>query len=128
MQRNKNITPRALSYQEKADREKGIYDSFANYLCCCGKCNYLDKSNMYLMRAESRVKKLNAEGVKCPGGSLLQQYTQRAVPRVVLPAQPVKEAQLCFLYGFRPPSILIQSKCSCAPRALICQDSWTAVY
>ena len=46
MQRNKNITPRALSYQEKADREKGIYDSFANYLCCCGKCNYLDKSNM----------------------------------------------------------------------------------
>lgn len=30
MQRNKNITPRALSYQEKADREKGIYDSFAN--------------------------------------------------------------------------------------------------
>ena len=66
MQRNKNITPRALSYQEKADREKGIYDSFANYLCCCGKCNYLDKSNMYLMRAESRVKKLNAEGVKCP--------------------------------------------------------------
>ena len=46
MQRNKNITPRALSYQEKADREKGIYDSFANYLCCCGKCNYLDKSSM----------------------------------------------------------------------------------
>lgn len=66
MQKNKNITPRALTPQEKIDRENDVYDSFANYLCFCSKCRYLDKSNMYLMRAESRVKKLTEEGVKCP--------------------------------------------------------------
>ena len=66
MQKNKNITPRALTPQEKIDRENDVYDSFANYLCFCSKCRYLDKSNMYLMRAESRVKKLSEEGTKCP--------------------------------------------------------------
>ena len=66
MQKNKNITPRALTPQEKIDRENDVYDSFANYLCFCSKCRYLDKSNMYLMRAESRVKKLTEEGVQCP--------------------------------------------------------------
>ena len=33
MQKNKNITPRALTPQEKIDRENDVYDSFANYLC-----------------------------------------------------------------------------------------------
>ena len=66
MQKNNNITPRALTPQEKTDRANDIYDSFANYLCFCSNCHYLDKSNMYLMRAESRVRKLNEDGVKCP--------------------------------------------------------------
>ena len=32
---NHNILPRALSYEEKENRKKGIYDSFANYLVYC---------------------------------------------------------------------------------------------
>ena len=64
--KNPNILPRALSYEEKENRKKGIYDSFANYLCFCSKCGYLDKSNMYLMRAESRVVKMSADKAKCP--------------------------------------------------------------
>ena len=55
MQKNGNITPRPLTAEEKLNRENDIFDSFANYLCFCSKCRYLDKSNMYLMRAESRV-------------------------------------------------------------------------
>ena len=33
---NENITPRALSPEEKENRKKGIYDSFANYLVLHG--------------------------------------------------------------------------------------------
>ena len=66
MQKNSNIHPRALTDEEKANRKADIYDSFANYLCFCSKCGYLDKSNMYLMRAESRVAKMNADKAKCP--------------------------------------------------------------
>ena len=66
MQPNENITPRPLTLKEKADRAEDIFDSFANYLCFCSDCKHLDKSNMYLMRAESRVKKLLDEGTKCP--------------------------------------------------------------
>ena len=66
MQKNGNITPRPLTAEEKLNRENDIFDSFANYLCFCSKCRYLDKSNMYLMRAESRVKKLSDEGAGCP--------------------------------------------------------------
>ena len=66
MQKNMNLTPRSLTGKEKEDRANDIFDSFANYLCFCPKCRYLDKSNMYLMRAESRVKKLNEDGVECP--------------------------------------------------------------
>ena len=66
MLKNPRIVPRPLTTKEKADRAEDIFDSFANYLCFCSKCKYLDKSNMYLMRAESRVKKLNEEGAKCP--------------------------------------------------------------
>lgn len=67
MQKNKNIVPRALTEKEKADRENDIYDSFANYLTFCPGCGCVDKTNMYLMRAESRLKKLCGEGEKCPG-------------------------------------------------------------
>ena len=71
MQKNENITPRPLSYQEKLDRENGIFDSFANYLCCCGRCNYLDKSNMYIMRAEAFIDELDARGEGVVPWSLL---------------------------------------------------------
>ena len=66
MLKNPKVTPRALTAKEKADRANDIYDSFANYLCFCPGCNYVDKTNMYLMRAEMRVQKLRDEGVKCP--------------------------------------------------------------
>lgn len=63
---NENITPRALSYEEKENRGKGIYDSFANYLVFCPKCKYVDKTNMYVMRAEAYIDELNARGAACP--------------------------------------------------------------
>ena len=66
MQKNRNIVPRELSDREKADMEKDIYDSFANYLCFCPGCGCVDKTNMYLMRAEMRVQKLRDGDVKCP--------------------------------------------------------------
>ena len=66
MLKNPKVTPRALTTKEKADRANDIYDSFANYLSFCPGCNYVDKTNMYLMRAEMRVQKLRDEGVKCP--------------------------------------------------------------
>ena len=56
---NKNITPRGLSYEEKENRKKGIYDSFANYLVFCQKCKHVQKSNMYIMRAEAYIDELN---------------------------------------------------------------------
>ena len=46
--KNPNILPRALSYEEKENRKKGIYDSFANYLVYCQKCKHVAKSNMYI--------------------------------------------------------------------------------
>lgn len=67
MQKNPNIIPRPLSTKEKADRAMDVYDSFANYLSFCPNCQYVDKTNMYLMRAEARVKKLREEGQPCPG-------------------------------------------------------------
>ena len=73
MLKNPKVTPRALTAKEKADRANDIYDSFANYLSFCPGCNYVDKTNMYLMRAEMRAwfggkyAKLLDEGVKCPG-------------------------------------------------------------
>lgn len=66
MLKNPKVTPRALTPKEKEDRANDIYDSFANYLCFCSGCNYVDKTNMYLMRAEMRVQKLHSQGVKCP--------------------------------------------------------------
>ena len=45
---NHNILPRALSYEEKENRKKGIYDSFANYLVYCPKCKHVAKTNMYI--------------------------------------------------------------------------------
>ena len=53
--RNKNIVPRHLSYEERENRKKGIYDSFANYLVFCPKCKYCIKTNMYVMRAEAYI-------------------------------------------------------------------------
>ena len=66
MQKNRNIVPRELSDREKADMEKDIYDSFANYLSFCPVCGYVDKTNMYLVRAKTRLKKLAAQGEPCP--------------------------------------------------------------
>lgn len=66
MNKNLNISPRALTDKEKADRANDIYDSFANYLSFCPRCNYVDKTNMYLARAEARVKQLCTEGKTCP--------------------------------------------------------------
>ncbi len=63
---NKNITPRALSYEEKENRKKGVYDSFANYLVFCSKCKHTAKTNMYIQRAEAYIDELNTRGMACP--------------------------------------------------------------
>lgn len=66
MLKNDNIRPRALTAKELEERGQDIYDSFANYLCFCPDCSYVDKTNMYIMRAEARVKKLLEKGERCP--------------------------------------------------------------
>ena len=64
--KNPNILPRALSYEEKENRKKGIYDSFANYLVYCQKCKHVAKSNMYIQRAEAYIDELHEKGTVCP--------------------------------------------------------------
>ncbi len=66
MQKNKNITPRALTPQEKIDRENDVYDSFANYLVYCPKCKYVVKTNMYIQRAEAYIDELHERRTVCP--------------------------------------------------------------
>ena len=61
---NANIVPRPLTAEELAAREKGEYDSFANYLVYCGGCGCLAKTNMYVMRAEAYIDELG--GKPCP--------------------------------------------------------------
>ena len=60
---NHNILPRALSYEEKENRKKGIYDSFANYLVFCRRCKHVEKTNMYLQRAEAYIDELHERAV-----------------------------------------------------------------
>lgn len=63
---NENITPRALSPEEKENRKKGIYDSFANYLVFCPRCHRVMKTNMYLQSAEIYLERLQREKTPCP--------------------------------------------------------------
>ena len=37
---NDNIKPRPLTEQELADRKRGVFDSYANYLVYCGNTGY----------------------------------------------------------------------------------------
>ena len=67
MLKNENIKPRELSGLEKENLKNEVYDTFANYLVFCSGCGYVDKTNMYLMRAQSRLEKLRTTGLKCPG-------------------------------------------------------------
>ena len=66
MMKNETVRARALSEKERDDMENGVYDSFANYICFCPDCMYVDRSNMYLMRANERLQKLYSENIKCP--------------------------------------------------------------
>ena len=60
---NHNVNPRPLTAEEKENRARGIYDSFATYVVFCGHCRYVRKTNMYIMRAEDiRTKRLPHNG------------------------------------------------------------------
>lgn len=63
---NDNIKPRPLTEAELADRKRGVFDSYANYIVFCGKCGKMQKTNMYVMRAEAYIDELNAAGKTCP--------------------------------------------------------------
>ena len=63
---NDNIKPRPLTEAELADRKRGVFDSYANYIVFCGKCGRMQKTNMYVMRAEAYIDELNAAGKTCP--------------------------------------------------------------
>ena len=67
MNKNDKVIARALTVKEKADMEKDVYDSFAKYLCYCPECRYVERSNMYLMRAREHIAKLRKNRKKCPG-------------------------------------------------------------
>ncbi len=62
---NANIIPRELSPEELEARQRGEYDSFANYLVFCRRCGHMAKTNMYVMRAEAYLDEL--DGAACPG-------------------------------------------------------------
>ena len=59
---NDNIKPRPLTEAELADRKRGVFDSYANYIVFCGKCGRMQKTNMYVMRGEAYIDELNAAG------------------------------------------------------------------
>lgn len=59
---NHNVNPRPLTAEEKENRARGIYDSFATYVVFCGHCRHVRKTNMYIMRAEAFIDELKARG------------------------------------------------------------------
>ena len=63
---NHNVNPRTLTAEEKENRARGVYDSFATYVVFCGHCRYVRKTNMYIMRAEAFIDELKARGEVCP--------------------------------------------------------------
>ncbi len=63
---NRNIKPRLLTEAEREQRARGLYDSFANYLVFCPKCGRLEKTNIYIMRAEEYAADLTGRGYACP--------------------------------------------------------------
>ena len=63
---NHNVNPRPLTAEEKENRARGVYDSFATYVVFCGHCRYVRKTNMYIMRAEAFIDELKARGEVCP--------------------------------------------------------------
>ncbi len=70
---NANIVPRALTPEELAARQRGVYDSFANYLVFCPKCGHMAKTNMYVMRAEAYIEELGDR--PCPGCGAAHAWT-----------------------------------------------------
>ena len=63
---NHNVNPRPLTAEEKENRARGVYDSFATYVVFCGHCRHVRKTNMYIMRAEAFIDELKARGEVCP--------------------------------------------------------------
>lgn len=63
---NYNVNPRPLTAEEKENRARGVYDSFATYVVFCRHCRYVRKTNMYIMRAEAFIDELKARGEVCP--------------------------------------------------------------
>ena len=43
---NDNIKPRPLTEAELADRKRGVFDSYANYIVFCGKCGRMQKLSL----------------------------------------------------------------------------------
>lgn len=66
---NHNVNPRPLTAEEKENRARGVYDSFATYVVFCGHCRYVRKTNMYIMRAEAFIDELKARGEVCPSAA-----------------------------------------------------------
>ena len=66
MKKNENVRVRALTAEEKKDMENNVFDHFAVYATFCPECGCVDRTNMYLMRANERVSTLHAKSVKCP--------------------------------------------------------------
>jgi|BioPla2DNA2_1021312.scaffolds.fasta_scaffold26228_3 hypothetical protein len=60
------IVPRALTEKEWANREKGIYDSFATYLVFCENCGKVERYGMYIMSAEACVERYKRDNKTCP--------------------------------------------------------------
>ena len=52
--------------RSRKTEERGIYDSFANYVVFCPDCRSCIKTNMYLQSAEMYLEKLSRDDTSCP--------------------------------------------------------------
>ena len=75
MQKNGNITPRPLTAEEKLNRENDIFDSFANYLCFCSKCRYLDNMTLSGSARKTRSRIFLRPAEICGGKMNLRKYS-----------------------------------------------------
>ena len=110
---NHNVNPRPLTAEEKENRARGIYDSFATYVVFCGHCRHVRKTNMYIMRAEAFIDELKARGEVCPQCGRLPDGHDHRLRQVLTyaPQQAPAPARACFLRIFRHILALLVSYC-----------------
>lgn len=63
---NHNILPRALSYEEKENRKRAYTTALQITSSIARNASTLQKTNMYIQRAEAYIDELHERGTVCP--------------------------------------------------------------